>query len=290
MNRRRMIGLGAAALGLSIAPRIAGARTAAGGASASLRWGIDYSATTDPVVARQFGLLVLEPHHARPIAPLRAPGAKLLGYVSFGEVERGRPYLDALATAGVLAASNPNWPDARLVDLRRREWRDLLLDRAIPDILALGYDGIFIDTLDNAEAMERTDPVGNAGMVAAGAALLQAVRQRFPMIRIMLNRGYAVAPAAAGAFDILLGEAMGSRWNFAERRYELTTDSDFAWQADRLLAARRADPSLVLTTLDYWDPADRGQVARLYARSRAAGFAPYVATLALDRLLPEARS
>lgn len=278
----------AAALGAVFAPRFAGAADPVRQAQ-TLRWGVDYSATTDPVLARQFDLLVLEPHHARAIAPLRAPGATLLGYISLGEVERGRPYVDALATAGALSAANPNWPDARLVDLRRREWTDLVLDRLIPDILRLGYDGIFIDTMDNAEALEREDPVGNAGMVAAGVTLLRAIRARFPAIRIMLNRGYAVVPGAAGAFDILLGEAVASRWSFVDKRYELTSASDWAWQLDRLQAAKRADPSLTLASLDYWDPQDRRQVAALYERARAAGVSPYVATLALDRLLPERR-
>ncbi|MEG8042050.1 hypothetical protein QP164_04330 [Sphingomonas sp. LR59] len=40
-------------------------------------------------------------------------------------------------------------------------------------------------------------------------------------------------------------------------------------------------------TLDYWNPADTTQIAALYARESAAGFSPYVATLALDRLMPE---
>ena len=56
---------------------------------------------------------------------------------------------------------------------------------------------------------------------------------------------------------------------------------------NRLRAARTANPALTLATLDYWDPSDRRGVADLYARERAAGFLPYVATLALDRLLPE---
>ena len=57
-------------------------------------WGIDYGAETDPAIARRFHLLVLEPGHARPIAPLRGPGAKLLGYISLGEVEPTGPTRD----------------------------------------------------------------------------------------------------------------------------------------------------------------------------------------------------
>ncbi len=282
---QRVLAMGA--IGLTIGARSRSQATPKPSPDTVLRWGIDYGATTDPVLARACALLVLEPHHARPIAPLRGPGSILLGYVSFGEVERGRPYFAALDKAGALSAANPNWPDARLADLRHPAWRAAVLDRLVPAILALGYDGIFIDTMDNAEAMERQDPVANTGMVAAGATLIAAVRARFPKIRIMLNRGYALLPDVAPKIDYLLGEAMASRWNFAAKRYELLSESDWAWQAGRLRAARARNPALALMTLDYWNPADTTQIAALYARERAAGFSPYVATLALDRLMPE---
>jgi len=282
---RRVLAMGA--IGLTIGARSRSQATPKPSPDTALRWGIDYGATTDPALARACALLVLEPHHARPIAPLRGPGSILLGYVSFGEVERSRPYFAALDKAGALNAANPNWPDARLADLRHPAWRAAVLDRLVPAILALGYDGIFIDTMDNAEAMERQDPVANTGMVAAGATLIAAVRARFPKIRIMLNRGYALLPDVAPKIDYLLGEAMASRWNFAAKRYELLGESDWAWQAGRLRAARARNPALALMTLDYWNPADTTQIAALYARERAAGFSPYVATLALDRLMPE---
>ncbi len=282
---QRVLAMGA--IGLTIGARSRSQATPKPSPDTVLRWGIDYGATTDPVLARACALLVLEPHPARPIAPLRGPGSILLGYVSFGEVERGRPYFAALDKAGALSAANPNWPDARLADLRHPAWRAAVLDRLVPAILALGYDGIFIDTMDNAEAMERQDPVANTGMVAAGATLIAAVRARFPKIRIMLNRGYALLPDVAPKIDYLLGEAMASRWNFAAKRYELLSESDWAWQAGRLRAARARNPALALMTLDYWNPADTTQIAALYARERAAGFSPYVATLALDRLMPE---
>ncbi len=257
------------------------------GAADTLRWAVDYGAATDPVLARGYSLLVLEPHHARPIAPLRGRGSRLLGYVSFGEVERNRPYFAALDRSGALGKPNPNWPDARFVDLRHPAWTKAVVTTIVPAILSLGYDGIFIDTMDNAEAMERQNPIDNKGMVAAGAALIAAVRAAFPAIRIMMNRGYAALPAVADRIDYVLGEAMASRWNFASKQYELLSDGDWQWQADRLRAAQAANPTLGVMTLDYWQPDDRAQVAALYARERAAGFHPYVATLALDRLWPE---
>lgn len=276
---RRTLLAGMAATGLL--PRPVAAREAV------WRWGVDYGAKTDPVTARTFDLLVLEPAHARPIAPLRGPNAQLLGYISLGEVEQGRDYWASLRRDGALMAVNPNWPDARMVDVRRPAWSKLVLERLIPEILAKGYDGIFMDTLDSVEALERKDPVGHAGMIDAAVDLLGQIRRTFPRITVMLNRGYALLPRAAGSVDLVLGEAMASRWNFATKQYEFTTPDDWDWQAQRLKAAQAANPALRLTTLDYWNPADPATIAELYAKERRAGFHPYVATLALDRLHQE---
>lgn len=251
------------------------------------KWAVDYSANTDPALARQFDLLVLEPDHRRPIAPLRGPTSQLLGYISLGEVEQNRSYAGALRKAGVLRMANPNWPDARLIDLRKPEWTALVTERLVPEILAMGYDGIFLDTLDNAEAMEHARPVAQSGMIAAACELVRQIRARFPAITIMMNRGYALLPAVATQVDIVLGEAMASRWDFAAKQYVMTTDADWNWQAARLRAARAVNPTMRLAVLDYWDPADPATIAALYARERDAGFCPYVATIALDRLHPE---
>ncbi|AEG48519.1 TM1410 hypothetical-related protein [Sphingobium chlorophenolicum L-1] len=250
-------------------------------------WGVDYGETTDPAVARSFDLLVLEPDFPRPLAPLRGHGSRLLGYISLGEVNAARPFAAELDKAGALRQPNPNWPQARLVDLRDPAWTALVLDRLIPAILRKGYDGIFMDTLDNAEALERQDADRNKGMVAGAARLVQAIRKRFPAMAVMMNRGYALLPQVAPQIDLVLAEAMASRWNFTDGRYEMTSVEDWQWQADHLLAAKRINPRLGLATLDYWDPRDRATVASLYARERAAGFQPYVSTLALDRLIPE---
>lgn len=251
------------------------------------RWAIDYGAGTDARAARRYDLLVLEPDHAVPPAHVRRAGAVAIGYLSLGEIEKSRPFVAALAAAGALFAANPDWPDARMADLRHPRWRAEVLDRLVPAILARGYDGVFLDTLDNAEALERADPVAHAGMVQAAATLVREIRRRFPGIVIVVNRGYATLPAIAGAVDGVLGEAMATRWDFARRRYERLSDADWAWQAERLRAARAANPALALLTLDYWEPGDTRTVKGLYARERAAGFVPYVSVLSLNHIVAE---
>ena len=278
IGRRELMAMSLLALGLS-----ARARPGTGQQS----WGIDYSPSTDPATAERFGLLVLEPDFKRPLAPLRAAGTRLIGYISLGEVNMARPFAAALSGAGALRGQNPNWPEARYVDVRHDAWHALVLDRLVPAILAKGFDGIFMDTLDNAEALEHQGPAENKGMIAGAARLVGAIRNRFPGIIIMMNRGYALLPDVVSQIDALLAEAMASRWSFAQKRYEMTSPADWEWQAAKLRQAKKANSALEVMTLDYWDPSDPATVTSLYAKERAAGFQPYVATLALDRLLPE---
>ena len=54
-----------------------------------------------------------------------------------------------------------------------------------------------------------------------------------------------------------------------------------------LKQAMTATPAPTVLTLDYWDPADKAGIAKLYAEQRGNGFSPYVSVVELDRLVPE---
>lgn len=223
------------------------------------------------------------------ITGLPAPGRDRLwlAYISLGEVHGGRSYAAALADDGVLLDASPAWPDARMVDMRSPRWRDRLLEEIVPRILSAGFQGLFFDTLDTAEALERRNPALYGGMVDGAAELVRAVRRRFPKRPLMINRGYAVLPRIAGEFDMLLGESVRSTFDAGSGTYALVSDADYRWQLDRMEEASRRDRRLRLFSLDYWDMEDLPGIARLYAEARGRGFVPYVGTFDLTRIVPE---
>jgi polysaccharide biosynthesis protein PelA len=238
-------------------------------------------------IPNDYSLVVIEDRDtAEPFVKARTEST-VLGYVSIAEVHSGRPFYSRLRSKGVLGAPNPNWPDAYYVDVRSRAWRDLLLKDIIPSILNKGYQGIFLDTLDTAEALERQDPVKAKGMIAAAADLIRAIRSAFPSIIIMINRGYAVLPLIPGEFDYLLGESVRGTFNAQTGKYFRRSEQDVDWQRTRMLEARDRDPALQLFLLDYWDPKDRSGLAELYAEARSNGFVPYVSTPDLMQIVPE---
>ena len=175
----------------------------------------------------------------------------------------------------------------RFVDLRAARWRDLIVDELVPAILAKGFRGVFLDTLDSAEALEQRDAKRFAGMVEGGAALVAALHKALARRPIMINRGFAVLPRVTGQFNMLLGESVSSTFDPVTKEYRLLPPEARTWQVTRMLQAKQRDPSLRLFALDYWDPADPSGIARLYAQEHADGFIPYVATPDLTHIVAE---
>jgi uncharacterized protein (TIGR01370 family) len=260
--------------------------TNARAAASDTRLLVYYGRTSQDAI-QHYDLAVLDSDINTEIEHLRKPGSVLLGYLSLGEVHSSRSYAPELERDGLLYSINPNWPEARLLNMRSARWHEKVVEQLVPAILARGFNGLFFDTLDNAEALEQRDPPRFTGMVAGAAELVRAVRRRFPGIPIMINRGYAVLPRIAQQFDMLMGESICTTFDAGAHTYRLVSEAGYAWQVERMREAWRRDQHLRLFSLDYWNPEDREGIARIYAAQRANGFSPYVATPDLTRIVLE---
>jgi polysaccharide biosynthesis protein PelA len=253
------------------------------------RWAVYYSDQVAAEELRDYNLLVFDSGRHPPLPPLAARKKVLLGYLSLGEVNAQRPYFQSALQAGFLLGENPSWPGSRYVDVRDRRWREMVIRKLAPEILAQGFQGLFLDTLDDPAELERRDPEVYRGMAAAAAELVKALRYGFPSIKIMMNRGYDILPEVAGVIDMELGESVYATYDFNRKVYQLAPAKEYGQQVQVLQQAKRRNPALGIYSLDYWDPADRMGIRRIYRQERANGFEPYVATIGLDRVIKEPR-
>ncbi|MGH6983330.1 MAG: endo alpha-1,4 polygalactosaminidase [Stellaceae bacterium] len=251
------------------------------------RWAICYSDEEPPSAFAGYALVVLDSESHPPLAPLITAGQALLGYISLGEVNDSRPYFAAIKRQGLLIEANPNWPGSFFLDIRLPEWRRRVVEALIPPILAAGFRGLFLDTLDSPLYLEDRSPKTFAGMREAARALIAAIRRAYPHITLMMNRAYALLPNVEVEIDVALGESVRSDYDIASKTYRLVPDDLYRQQVNILRAAQWRRPRLRVFTLDYWDPADVTGLRKIYAAERANGFDPYVATVDLDRLVPE---
>jgi polysaccharide biosynthesis protein PelA len=251
------------------------------------RWAVYYAAEAEPIAFAPYATVVLDGDRHPPIGPLIERGKTVLGYLSLCEVASTRAYFAEVQAEGVLLGEHPHWKGTHYVDIRDPRWSRRVIEDLVPRLLRRGFTGVFLDTLDDAAYQERQ--LGRRGMRDAAIQLVKSIRRQYPDVMLMMNRGYDLLPALERDVDAVLAESLYGTYDFAARWYRRVSPADTATQLDVLRAARQRRPSLRLFALDYWDPADADGIADLYRAARAAGFESYVATIELDRLVPEPR-
>lgn len=271
----------AAAVALAVLGRILPA------AAQDDRWVVVYTEKPTIEQFRDYSLIVLDSKYHPPLRPLLEQRKTVIGYISLGEVEDHRDYVKEVEKEGILLARNPNWPESRYVDVRDQRWTRRVVEELVPRLLHQGFQGIFIDTLDNPPDLERRDPVRYKGMTEASANLVKAIRRHYPRMYIMLNRAYEILPAVEGQIDSVLGESVFTEIDFEKKTYRLSETKTYRLQVEWLQAARKRQPKLKVYTLDYWKPEDVAGVIRIYAEQRKNGFIPYVSVKDLDRIYKE---
>jgi uncharacterized protein (TIGR01370 family) len=215
-------------------------------------------------------------HHAFPRRVIR------LGYVSLGEADPHRGYWPQVAGQPFLVEANLNWPGNQLVDVRDARWRNILLSQEIPRLLSLGFDGLFLDTVDSPAYLEQKDPARFAGSRQALIELVREIHRRFPKLPLVANGITALADVAPYVEGFVV-EGMFATYDFGRRAYRPTTGDEQSWkqaQIDRALAIARRP----VFTIEYADIGDVDLARSAAGASAQRGFHPYVATKELNTL------
>ncbi|GJE42605.1 endo alpha-1,4 polygalactosaminidase [Methylobacterium soli] len=284
-NALRLFGLAGAATLAAI-----GWRSRAQGLGGASSWCVFYGEDVDPAVLKGFDIVVLDPGFKGSIEAVTAQGSKAVGYLSLGEIKRDGPFFAALDDPSAILSENPHWPGTYLVDVRSPGWHRLILDVAVPRLLAQGFTGLFFDTLDTPPHLEQLDPERNRGMRGAAIALVQAIRRRHPATTLVMNRGYALLPDLADDIDALVAESLLTTFDPQTRAYRWVDPRTVELQMLALRPLRARAHPLSILSLDYWDPADSATIRTIYDRERRLGHVPYVSTILLDQLVPEPQS
>ncbi len=245
-------------------------------------WACYYGVQDKTSQLEGFGLLISAVGGQNP-APLREKGMKVLVYVSLGEVHADSPYYAEAEKLGLLMRYNENW-DSWVVDVRRPEWREMLLTRIIPDSLAGGYDGLFFDTLDSPIDMQRRDPDTYKGTERSCVELVKEIRRKYPKLLLCQNRGFEIIRRTAPYLDYLLIEGLSSTMDLSTQLRSDVPKPDRDFLLATTEAAMRENSKLVVLSLDYSPAEDVEAVDKAYDFSRKQGFVPYVSTPELNEV------
>ena len=256
-----------------------------------MRWAVYYADELPYADFAEYDIVVFDSDGYPAFAAEKHEGQVVLGYLSTAEAEEYRPYYNDIAALDVFVGPSDLWDGHHFIDIRDVRWREYFVNTLVPQVLAKGFDGIMLDTIDSALALEENDPETFAGMHDAAAALLRALREAHPDALLMLNRGFSLPQETFADVDYVLAESIRVEYDFDAHTSALFADEIYNAYVALLTAAQKAHPHLTVVTLDYWDMGPEGAdgVRRLYAEQRSHGFVPYVSTVGLDHLYGEPR-
>lgn len=229
---------------------------------------------------RRFDFVIVESAAltAGQIAQLKRAGTLVVAYLSIGEqiepadLKASYLFLDTKGNP----VKNKAW-GSYYVNAADENWRKLIFNQA-EKLYQMGFDGLFLDTLDTAELYPQSAP----GM----ASLVRELRRQFPEGILVANRGFTILPHIADVLDGLLFECFSSDYDAQSKRcYQLegqaTTENRELFHSLLQPFVKRG---LTVLTLDYCEKTETAARRDYEKWARNLGCIPYCANGELDQL------
>ena len=247
-------------------------------------WVCYYGNQLGPESYGLFDLAVLDGLYPPVLAGAGGKKPLFIGYVSIGEVHGSGPYWEMAKGKPFLIHENTLW-QSWVVDVRDPQWQKLLLDRVFVSVIAKGFDGFFLDTIDSAlHLAEGKDGRKFADTDKAIVDLIKKMRRRYPDKLIAVNRGLPLLPRIAKDIDYIVIENLYSTYNAEKKEYERVDPVTQKILINQVRAGQKVKPSLVVLTVDYAAPEQESLAAEAIDFSRKNGFIPYVGNHVLDQI------
>jgi polysaccharide biosynthesis protein PelA len=174
-----------------------------------------------PKDAVGFDLVVLEPIHfsTDDITTFKNNNKIVLAYISLGEVNEGARHYTQLKD--VTLGKNYIW-NSYVLDISNAETKSVLLQLIERHLKLKGFDGIFIDNIDNYTKWGPTPE-----KLPALVSFLAEVKKQHPKSYILQNAGLLVLPETRPFIDAVTIESVATNYDFTSKTYKLRAKKDF---------------------------------------------------------------
>ncbi len=229
---------------------------------------------------RAFDRVVVEPQNVDDRFIEQMVGTEVFAYVSLGEVDGSRPYMDSIPTAWRMG-SNSAWGSV-VIDQSRPEWSNFFVEQVITPLWEKGFRGFFIDTLDS-YLLYAGNIRRRASQQQGLIRTIRAIKQRYPEAKLFFNRGFELLPEVHELVDAVAAESLFNSWNALDGEYVDIKEQDREWLLAKLQEVSERY-QLPVTVIDYL-PAGEREKARITAdKIKALGFIPWISNSNLDML------
>lgn len=207
----------------------------------------------------------------------------LIAYISVGEAEDYRFYWDNIKKHPMVIRRNPNWEGNYYVDVRHKDWQNLLLNEVIARIRKQGFKGLMLDTLDTAQFLELENPIKYAGSQKAMIELVKKIHKKYPDLFLISNNGFSLLDELGPFLSGALVEDIYMMPDFEAHGYKPVPEEDREYKVTVLKKVMERF-GLPVFVIDYVPSHDEDRVKKCLVDLKALGFKPYIAEKNLSEI------
>ena len=237
---------------------------------------VNYSAKPPAAALLAFNLCILDPGADVDLRVGHENGNRYLAYLSTVEAAKGSALARLVEERQIpILGKNENW-GSTLLDIRAPGWQEAMVDALTPEALRLGYDGLFLDTVDSLSMLEKAVPKDAAAFRGAMVGMIRQLHERYPDKSIVINRGFDLLPDLRGSVSGVLVESVYQTFDPQTREFKAASPTDSAWLEGKIRAAQGL--GLKVYAVDYVDPKNSALAKATADRLRALGCVPFITT------------
>jgi hypothetical protein len=239
----------------------------------------------------RYDVVILHTPAATPevVKQLKDAGVVTIGYITCGEDLPPARKGDGTGPGGFASwyfdKDGDNQPDAHPIwkapfaNAADPKWRADRVAEAKRLVEEVGFDGIFLDTVDDVTIYPETFD----GM----AQLIHDFRRALPAAPIVMNQSWELMRKVAPAIDGVMLEGFSTSYDFENKRHRRNPpswDDDGLSRVKKYIVPLREQHPLQVFVLDYADPSATEMIQLAKDRAATFGFLHCVAPMRLDEI------
>jgi len=166
----------------------------------------------NPLEVKGYDVLILEPEHytESEILILRNNNNIVAGYISLTEVNNNSKHFDLLSD--YIFGKNSTW-NSSYIDIKKESAQEIL-QNLTDDIIDKGFNGLFMDNLDN---VSQWGPLKDAEKSLV--SIISAIKNNSNDIYLIQNSGFFLNDSLERITDAILVESLFSLYDFKTNEY-----------------------------------------------------------------------
>lgn len=228
-----------------------------------------------PDKVKGYDYLILEPAYfsSSDVTMMKQNNKKILAYISLGEVDKTAWYYPQLKPH--VLGENKIW-DSKILNLSNTTTKIVLLSLVKDYITVKGFDGLFIDNIDNYTIYGPT-PIQKPSLLN----FLKEVKIKFPNIHIMQNAGIEIVDDTINYINTIAVESVVTDYDFSNNRYRLRDNQSY-YKRLKQLSGLKKKHNISIILIEYAD--DKYLYKQVLKKIKKIGWSYFIGQIDLQQI------